>query len=167
MRSWPLRRLVVSNSTPLIVLGNVGRAELLRDVYGQVLIPQAVRREVLAKEDAAARLLAAAPGWIAVREAPTPDVASLIRSQLHAGEVEAIMLARSVGADLVILDDNAAKKAAKRLGMDVTGTLGVLVRAKREGLIERVGPVLDELDDVGFYASKRVREFVLSRAGEV
>ncbi len=160
-----MRRVVV-NSTPIIVLGNIGRVGLLRDLYGEIVIPEAVRDEVLAKQDDAAAFVASRPAWVRVETAPAPDKAILMRTNLHAGEVEVIMLAKDTGADLVILDDNAAKKAARRLGMDVTGTLGLLVRAKREGLIDGVAPVLDELESVGFYASERVRALVLSRAGE-
>ena len=97
---------------------------------------------------------------------PDPDDVSLMRARLHEGEVEAIMLARSIGSDLVILDDNAAKKVAKHLGMGVTGTLGVIVRAKQKGYLDEVAPVLDELDAIGFYASERIKALALSRAGE-
>lgn len=160
-------RRVVANSTPIIVLGNIGRARLLYDVYGNIFIPEAMRREVLAKRDDASRFLDSNPTWVHVEGAPEPDDLSLMRARLHAGEVEAIMLARSTGADLVILDDNAAKKVAKHLGVPVTGTLGVLVRAKRLGLLGEVAPVLDELAGVGFYVGDRVRDLVLARAGEL
>lgn len=89
-----------------------------------------------------------------------------MRARLHAGEVEAIMLARSTDADLIILDDNAAKKVAKHLGLGVTGTLGVLVRAKREGFLKSVVPALADLESNGFYMSDRIRDLVLTRAGE-
>lgn len=160
-------RRVVANSTPIIVLGSIGRTRLLRDVYGEVSIPEAVRREVLAKRDDASRILESSPAWVNVEIAPAPDDLSLMRARLHAGEVEAIMLARSTGADLVILDDNAAKKVAKHLGIPVTGMLGILVRAKRLGLLGEVAPVLDELAGVGFYVGDRVRSLVLARAEEL
>ena len=159
-------RRVVSNSTPIIVLANVGRQDLLKDVYGEVVIPEAVRHEVLAKRDDAARFLLSRPAWVRTEVAPEPDEVSLMRARLHAGEVEAIMLAKSTDADLVILDDNAAKKVAKHLGLGVTGTLGVLVRAKREGCLDDVSRVFDELERLGFYMSERVKRAVLTRAGE-
>ena len=160
-----MRRVVV-NSTPIIALGNIGRIELLRDVYGEVAIPEAVRNEVLAKHDDAAAFIASRPEWMHVETAPAPDEASHMRAKLHAGEIESIMLAKTTGAALVILDDNAAKKVAKHLRLGVTGTLGVLVRAKHEGYIDSVIPALKELESIGFYASERVKALVLSRAGE-
>lgn len=159
-------RRVVSNSTPIIALANVGRQNLLKDVYGEIVIPEAVRCEVLAKRDAAARFLLSCPTWVRTEAAPEPDEMSLMRARLHAGEVETIMLAKSTDADLVILDDNAAKKVAKHLGLSVTGTLGLLVRAKREGHLNDVSRVLDELECLGFYMSERVKRVVLMRAGE-
>ena len=68
--------------------------------------------------------------------------------------------------DLVILDDNAAKKTAKYLGLTVTGTLGVLVKAKRQGIIEEVRSLLSEMRQNGFYVSKTVESMVLEQAGE-
>lgn len=147
-------------------MGNIGRSELLRDIYGEIVIPKAVHREVLAKHDDAARLLSSNPSWVYVESAPEPDEASLMRARLHAGEVEAIMLARSTDADLIILDDNAAKKVAKHLGLGVTGTLGALVRAKREGFLKSVVPALADLESNSFYMSDRIRDLVLTRAGE-
>ena len=61
----------------------------------------------------------------------------MYKAKLHDGEVEVMILAQERNADLVILDDNAAKKTAKYLGLTVTGTLGVLVKGKRQGIIER------------------------------
>ena len=87
-------------------------------------------------------------------------------TRLHAGEIEVITLAQECGADLLILDDNMAKKTAKYLGLTVTGTMGVLLRAKREGHIEKVKPLVDRLIADGLFISPTVREYVLSQAGE-
>ena len=76
-----------------------------------------------------------------------------------------MILAQQQKADLVIIDDNAAKKTAKYLGLTVTGTLGVLVKAKRLGIIEEVRPLLYEMRQNGFYISKEVAYMVLEQAG--
>ena len=70
-------------------------------------------------------------------------------------------------ADLLIIDDNAAKKTAKYLGLPVTGTLGVLLKAKNLGHIEAVKPVLEKMQNAGFYISQDVVRIVLSQAGEM
>lgn len=90
----------------------------------------------------------------------------MYKAKLHAGEVEVMILAQEQEADLVIIDDNAAKKTAKYLGLTVTGTLGVLIRAKQKGLIERVQPLLSEMKRNGFYISAKVEKMVLEYAGE-
>lgn len=67
---------------------------------------------------------------------------------------------------LVILDDNAAKKTVRYLGLTVTGTLGVLLKAKRQGVIDEIGPLLSEMRQNGFYVSAIVENMVLEHAGE-
>jgi predicted nucleic acid-binding protein len=90
----------------------------------------------------------------------------LFGSRLHAGEVEVMLLALERGADLVIMDDNAAKKTAKFLGLRVTGTLGVLLRAKREGVVPSVAGLLDAFVADGLYVTDGLRRLVLEQAGE-
>ena len=106
-------------------------------------------------------------GWIDVRDcALEPSILSLIPARLHAGEVECIMLARELGASYILLDDNAAKKTAKYLGFSVMGTLGVLVAAKRAGLLDGIEPALADLRHIGFYVSDRVLDMTRDAAGE-
>lgn len=69
-------------------------------------------------------------------------------------------------ADLVIIDDNAAKKTAKYLGLTVTGTLGVLLKAKSKGIVQEIAPLLTEMKRNGFYIDSVVEGFVLKQAGE-
>lgn len=77
-----------------------------------------------------------------------------------------MILAREQKADLVIIDDDAAKKTAIFLGLNVTGTLGVLLKAKREGYLEKVEPVINELLRDGLFISDTVKSYVLKEAGE-
>jgi len=70
-------------------------------------------------------------------------------------------------ADLVIIDDNAAKKTAKYLGLTVTGTIGVLLKAKKAGVIEKVTPVITEMKQRGFYISRELERMVLEQADEL
>ncbi len=90
----------------------------------------------------------------------------MYKAKLHDGEVEVIILAQEQKADLVILDDNVAKKTAKYLGLSVAGTLGVLVKAKRQGIIKEIRPLLWEMKQNGFYVSNVVEQMVLEQAGE-
>ena len=90
----------------------------------------------------------------------------MYKARLHDGEVEVMILAGELGASLLIIDDNTAKKTAKYLGFKVTGTLGVLLRAKREGIIPEVRPLIAEIRGNGFYVSDAVERMVLEQAGE-
>ena len=76
------------------------------------------------------------------------------------------LLAQETKADLLIMDDNAAKKTAKYLGFPVTGTMGILLRAKREGLITEVKPLMEGLIEDGLFVSPTVQIYVLEQAGE-
>lgn len=90
----------------------------------------------------------------------------MYKAKLHAGEVEVMILAQEQKADLVIIEDNAAKKTAKYLGLTVTGTLGILLKAKHQGIVEKVSPLLSKMKQNGFHIDSRVEAFVLEQAGE-
>lgn len=90
----------------------------------------------------------------------------MYQAKLHAGEVEVMILAQETNADLVILDDNAAKKTAKFLGLTVTGTMGVLLKAKSLGFISEVKPIIDRIKDNGFFITNELYNLILNQAGE-
>ena len=90
----------------------------------------------------------------------------MYRARLHAGEVEVMILAQELNADLVLLDDNTAKKTAAYLGLHVAGTLGVLLFAKESGLIPKIAPVLSDLENDGFFMSNTIKSLILKKAGE-
>ena len=159
--------IVVSDSSPLIALAAAGHLVLLRDLYGHVLIPDAVRREVTEAGPAL-------PGAEAVREAAWIERASvedralvtLLRQDVDAGEAEAIALALERGADLVLLDERLARRRAEALGLPYAGVVGVLIEAKAQGRLAAVGPVLDALRASGFWLGEAVYRRALAIAGE-
>lgn len=161
-----MRKMIV-NSTPLIALSNIRQLDLFRRLYGEIYLPQAVFREVSEKNDAASDAMSRAHDWIHVVSIEHPEQYAMYRAKLHAGEVEVMILAQEPPrADLLIIDDNAAKKTAKFLGLPVTGTMGVLLKAKRSGLIGAVAPLLNAIKDNGFYISDQVMQLVLREADE-
>ncbi|MDD6489229.1 MAG: DUF3368 domain-containing protein [Clostridia bacterium] len=159
---------VVVNSTPLLVLGNIGKLDILRELYGKIYISEAVFKEVSEKNDAASAALRSSNDWIQVLNIENPTDYAMYRAKLHAGEVETMILAqqKSLQADLVILDDLAARKTAKFLGLNVTGTMGVLIKAKQEGIITEVKPLLNDIIQNGFFISDKVIQMVLKVVGE-
>lgn len=156
-------RKVLANTTPLIALANIDRLELLHNLYGTIIVPQTVMDEII-REPARQRVQNSS--WIRVEAIQDLSQRDYFRARLHAGEVDVMILAREQKADLVIMDDDAAKKTAKFLGLKVTGTLGVLLKAKREGYLEKVEPVINELIRDGLFISDTIKEYVMTEAGE-
>ncbi len=160
--------IVVSNSSPLVSLSAIGRLDLLRDLYGAITIPQAVHDEVVVQ----------GPGrpdpprsggidWIIRRDVSDPDVVTALEGQLDRGEAEAIALASELQADLLLMDERLGRTEAARFGLRVIGVLGVLIEAKGRGRLQRIEPILDELQhDAGFRVSEALRARVLQAAGE-
>lgn len=153
-------RTVVVNATPVIGLALINRLDLLRHLYGEALIPPAVRAEVLAGGPASPGYVELQRAeWIRVTDLQDPRRADLL-SDLDRGEAEVIALAQELSATLVIIDERLARRHARRLGLKLTGTLGVLLRAKERGLVPAVKPLIDQLQRGGF----RLADFVIAEA---
>jgi uncharacterized protein len=167
MRAQHLQRVVVSNSSPLIALGRIGRLDLLPSLYGVVIIPQAVHHEVIvaAPMEAGAALLAQAP-WLRVHPIQDTSKRDYLLSVLDPGEAEALVLAQEVGADWLLLDEIKARAVARRLSLRIIGTAGLLVAAKHHGLLPQVKPLLDKLQTHDFRLSDQVYQTVLRQADE-
>ena len=138
-------RPVVVDATPIIALASLGRLTLFRDLYRQVLVPEAVRRELVGggRRAGSAEDLSAAP-WIQIRRLREP-FRSRLPEDLHRGEAEVLALAQEVDARLVIMDDRLGRREAARRGLSVTGTVGVLL---------------------AIYLSKKLRALALEKARE-
>ena len=156
-------RKVISNTTPLITLANIGQLDLLRKLYGTIHIPEAVLKEIKREP---ARSTVRRCDWILSYCDPLRPENRMFSAKLHAGEIAVILLAEEMQADLLLMDDNAAKKTAKFLGYHVTGTLGVLLRAKREGYLGEIRPQLRAIIADGMYISEQILDLVLEEAGE-
>lgn len=153
---------VVSNTTPLINLAGVGLLNLLRDLYGAVSIPRVVATEYQAKTSPSDSDLMALP-WLTIVDTVVLD-ATL--PKLGSGESAAISLAKSLPARFILLDERKARRIAASQGLVVVGTLAVLVRANRQGLLHAVGPVIAAMQAQGRYFGDALIEKVLRDAGE-
>ena len=158
---------VVSDSGPLIALAAIGRLDLLRALFGQIVIPQAFYEEVVIRgqgDPGSVEVRAAA--WIEVRQTKDHLAVNLLREVLDAGESEAIVLAQELSARYVLLDDALARRKTRFIGLPLTGTLGLVLMAREAGLVPVVKPVLDELRQTEFRMSEQVYLEVLTKAGE-
>jgi predicted nucleic acid-binding protein len=159
-------RPVVTNTTPVVALAVLDRLHLFRDLCGEVLMPTAVREELAAGGDRPGSLidLGRAP-WIRTVALKVPQSAEFF-SDLDRGESEVIALALEVDARMVVLDERLARRHAARLGLQLTGTVGLLIEATRRGLVARLEPLLDQLQANGFRVSPELRAASLRMAGE-
>jgi predicted nucleic acid-binding protein len=160
-------RKVVVNTTPLIALSHIGQLDILKKMYGEILIPNAVYNELSAKPDSICKIeVDNSKDWIRVEEIKNQMAKSMYKTQLHEGEVEVMILSQEVNADLVIIDDANAKKHAKYLKLPVTGTLGVLIKAKQNGYIDKLKPMLQMMIENGIYISQDLVKLCLKQVGE-
>lgn len=156
----------IINASPLIVLFKSQQAELLPQLFPEVIVPNAVWDEVTAdsQNDIAAQKLVSVP-WVqrVGIEAVAPEVAAW---DLGKGESEVLSLALSTGDCLAIVDDRAARRCSIALGITTLGTGGVLLLAKRRGLILEVAPGIQALRDAGLWLSEQLVQLLKQQAGE-
>jgi predicted nucleic acid-binding protein len=159
---------VVADAGPLIHLSLVGRINLLPLLYGRILIPDLVYQEVVQKgEGLAGSAEISAADWIDIAPYdPGAHLFRLLRADLDPGEAAALWLAVEKRSEWILSDDRPARLAAERLGLKVRGTLGILVAAKRRGLLPTVAPLLHELKAKGVWLSEDLIERVLRDLGE-
>lgn len=157
---------VVSDTSPLQYLFQLGLLDLLRELYGTVLVPEAVRDELLVGRPLGVAVPDPADfSWIIIR-GTTMHRGIEALDDLGSGERAALSLALEIGDATVILDDAAARAAAATLNIVTTGTLGVLLLAKERGLVTSIGNVLAELEQRGFRMAPALLARVLAIAGE-
>ncbi len=158
-------RKVVSNTTPLISLLKIGQLHLLGNLYTTVIIPNAVWQEIEAGREGPYYADLTSLSFIHIQPVSNADAVDYL-TDLDRGEAEVIVLARELGADLVIIDEEAGRAYARHFGLTLTGTLGILLRAKQHGLISDVKPLLESLIAKGVWISKRVFDDLMTLAGE-
>lgn len=159
----PTVHITVSDTTPIIHMHRIGRLELLRDVFGVVIIPRAVASEVEAPDVDDIVTLADYP-WFTVRD--VVNVPPAVALGLDPGEAEAISMAMEVKASTLVMDERKGRARAESFGLPVTGTLAVVVLAKRMGIIPRVRPIMDALTVSGFRANPALLAMLMAQAGE-
>lgn len=149
-----MKEAVVSDSTCLIGLERTGELNILPALFDPIMIPPEVEREFGVKFS-----------WLQAENLSNNLLVAALRLVVDAGEAEAIALA-SEKSCLLISDDKQARAAAKRLGVAVIGTVGVLVRAKQSGVVSAIKPILDDLELNGFFIGRALREEALKLVGE-
>jgi len=158
---------VVCNSSALIALARINRLDILEKGVKTLNVPSFVYEEIVIQG-------AGRPGaeeikeakWIEKRDVIDHEFVMSLNTILARGESEAIALAKEIKADLIILDDEKARKVAMSEGLRITGLLAFLVQAKEKNLIKRVKPLIDTLRSKGFFIDEDLYKDIIQNAGE-
>lgn len=156
---------VVSNTTPIISLLKIGKLQIFKDLYGEILIPQEVFNEIEAGKNKEYYSDLSKIEWIKIEKINNKKSLSYFLD-LDKGEAEAIVLATEKDAELIILDESLGRFHAKHNGLKVTGTIGILLKAKQLGYIIELKPLLFELRSKNVWLSNSFIEKALILANE-
>lgn len=158
---------IVSNTGPLIALGAINRIDILKELFTEVIVPAAVHIEVLAGgKTFAGKAAYQKNDWIEVHDVQTP-MEPLLAGTLDCGEASVILLARQMGVSQVLMDEKRGRKIARDIyGLQVMGTVSILLRAKHSGIVANIGEMLDEMRSAGYWLHNDIVRRAIREAGE-
>jgi uncharacterized protein len=160
--------IVVADTTPLLYLSRIGRLGVVHAVHGEVVVPETVWNELVVARPLAPGvedLLASA--WIRVNDdAERAGIDAVLAASLDRGEAAAIKLAELLRAETLLIDERKGRDVARRRGLHIQGTLGLLVEARRAGVFASLREVLDDLTREGFHVSAQLVTEALRHVGE-
>lgn len=149
-------KIIISDTSCLIILTNIGELELLHKLYGKITTTL----------DIATEYGEPLPEWIEIVNAADKSKQQILEIQIDKGESSAIALALEIPDSIIILDDYKARKIASVLGLTYTGTIGVIVKAKLQGLIPSIKPILTKIKKTDFRLSEDIELEALKQSGE-
>jgi predicted nucleic acid-binding protein len=148
--------VVIADTSCFITLSNINELDLLQKVYSNVITTPDIAKE----------FGESLPDWIILKSPSDLQKQQILELQIDKGEASAITLALEMPESLVILDDLQARSMAQQLGINITGTLGVVVKAKLNGIIPSIKPFLNKIKQTNFRISSAVEEMALNQACE-
>lgn len=169
------QKVIIADASPLIALSRINHIHLIRELFGEVVITEIVRDEILAGGHADSLPVkdAIEAGWMVLVEAADLeeiDDKSVSLGGLDAGEKSSLQLALARKSDsqsvLLIIDEVKGRRAALNLSLELIGSAGIIALAKRKGLVQEAGTLLTEMKDSGYYLSDSVVDMALKIAGE-
>ena len=149
-------KIIISDTSCLIILNKIGELELLQKVYGQIITTPEIVTEYGES----------LPGWIKIMAVTDKFRQQILEMQIDKGESSAIALALEMPNSTIILDDYKARKIAEQLGITYTGTIGVIIKAKLNGIIPSIIPVLKKIKLTDFRLSPDIEKQALKEANE-
>ena len=146
----------ISNTSCIIILDKLGMLGVLKELYREITITDVVRQEFGRETES----------WIKIREVKDRKCLNLLQSMIDPGEASTIALALEINDPRLILDDDRARKLARSLHLKFTGTLGVILKARKRGLISSVMDTLNQLEAHNFRMSEELIKKVMKLSGE-
>ena len=159
-------KLVVADTGPLNALANINCFEFLRELFSELAIPEMVYREATHYSTLPVARAVRQAAWINTIPVQDRVAVEVLRNELDDGESETIVLARELGASLILIDEKLARRKTAQMGLKTIGTLGILVMAKTSGLTPTVRSHLDSLKSSSFRMTRKLYDEILQRAGE-
>ncbi|AWH84977.1 DUF3368 domain-containing protein [Flavobacterium album] len=151
-----MHKIIISDTSCLIILSKIGELDLLKLIYGQIITTPEIAEEFGEP----------LPEWIIVRRIADNSRQQILELQIDRGESSAIALALEIVECTLILDDYKARKIAVRLGLTITGTIGIIVKAKLSGIIPSIKPYLNKIKQTDFRISGELEDLALKQANE-
>lgn len=159
---------VISNSSSIIHLAKIGKLQLLKEYFGTITVPEAVFKECVAEGKGRDEIeIIKNADWIKALPVNDRNLVKLLRAYIDDGEAEAITLSLEIGADLILIDETEAREKARLYGLKISGTIGILLRAKFDGKIDSLKENLIRLKETGFRISNELMTKALMEVNEI
>lgn len=156
------KKIAVVNTSPIIYLSAINQINLLKNLFSEIFIPEAVKREVMSGgKDSFGVKEIKTQKWIKTKKIRNKLAKEYLLTEIDDGEAEVIILAEELKTSFIIMDDKLARKIAKLRGFNVMGTLRLLIAAKEKGLVNEVKPLIEKLQAVGFWINDDVYKAIL------
>jgi uncharacterized protein len=157
--------VVISDTSPLTNLIQIGQLDILEQMFGRIIIPYKVFEELSVYEGQLKEI--EKRDWIIIREVINQEEVRLLEHHLDSGEAEAIIFAKEIHADFLIVDERKGRRIAEEYGLKIIGLLGTLIQAKKKGILPELKPILDKLiNEIGFRVSKKLYDRILEEVKE-
>jgi predicted nucleic acid-binding protein len=144
-------KVVISDTSVLILFHKIGELNLLQKIYGELITTPEVAEEFGGD----------LPDWIEVKSASDSKYQTFLETQIDRGEASAIALATDYEDILLLLDDLKARKLAIKMNFKISGTLGVIYKAKQLGMIDKVKPMIDKISNTNFRIADNIVNEIL------
>ncbi len=151
-----MHKTIISDTSCFIILSKIEELNLLKSVYGQIITTSDIVEEFGEK----------LPDWVIVQNVADKSRQRILELQIDRGESSAIALALEIQNSTLILDDFKARKIAQQLGISFTGTIGVIIKAKLNGIIPSIKPYLEKIKETNFRISAEIELQALKEAKE-